>query len=50
MLLKLFGFVFSKIIGDLPEGKKEAAWDKFSELLAIIVEKGAEGAVKGAKS
>lgn len=50
MLLKLFEKLFGTLIGKLPDEKKADAWEKFAELIAIIVEKGAEGAVKGAKS
>lgn len=49
MLLKLFEKTFGLLIGRVPEEKKAAAWEKFTELVSILAEKGAEGAVEGMK-
>ena len=45
MLLKLFGWVFSKLIADLNEEQKGKARQLFLDLVAVIT----EGAVKGAR-
>ena len=50
MLLRLFEKIFTTLVGRLPEEKRDKAWEKFLELIAILAEKTAEGAVKGAKS
>ena len=47
MLLKAFEFIFSGLVGKLPEEKKEKAWKEFKILLAILAESGAKGAAEG---
>ena len=47
VLLKVFGFVFDKLIGRLSSDKKTKARKLFLELIAVIVKSGAEGIAKG---
>lgn len=49
MLLWILQKTFGALIGKLPEDKKEMAWEKFKELLAVLAEAGVKGAVEAAK-
>ena len=49
MLIKAFRFLFSKIIGNLPEDQKAQFWAKFNVLLMEVVKAAAAGAVQGVK-
>lgn len=48
MIIKLLGFLFKKVIADLPEEKKRELWVKFSILMTEVVKAAAEGAAEGA--
>ena len=48
MILKLLGFLFKKLIGDLPEDTKKELWIKFSTLMTEVAKAAAAGAVQGA--
>ena len=50
MLLKIFGFTFDKLVGKVSKKKQAAARALFMEILLILAEGAAAGAVKGAKS
>lgn len=43
MLIRLLHFLFSKLIGDLPEEKKRELWIKFNELITSATEGFAKG-------
>ena len=48
MLLKLFSFIFGKLIGDLPPEKKAELWKGLAMLLEHAAEGGARGISEGA--
>jgi len=47
MLIKTLRFLFSKLIGNIPEEKKRQLQLDFNDLLREVVKAAAEGAVKG---
>ena len=47
MIIKLLKFLFSKLIGDIPEEKRRELWLNFNDLLKEAAKAAAEGAVKG---
>ena len=49
MLIKVFVFIFGKLIGKIPEDKKAVLVEKFKELLTEMVKAGVKGAIEGAK-
>lgn len=50
MIVKTISFLFEKLIGRVPEPRRTILRTEFKDLLLAVVEAGAEGAVKGAKS
>ena len=48
MLINLFKFIFSKLIGDLSPEKKEEMWKGLLMLLEHAIESGARGISSGA--
>lgn len=50
MLLKLFELIFSKLIGTLPQDKKDHAEELFKELMGILVYNASKGAAEGFKN
>lgn len=49
MLLSIFRSIFTVLIGNLSEEKKQNAWYLFIQLVGVISEKGAEGATRGSR-
>lgn len=47
MIIRLLTFIFKKVIGNLPEDKKQEFRDRFDVLLKDVVKAATEGAVKG---
>jgi hypothetical protein len=47
MLTGVFKLIAQKLIGNIPEEKKQAAWDAFLVFWKITVEAGAAGAARG---
>ena len=50
MLIKTWIYLSDLLIGKLPPAKKRKAEELFLELFAILVEKSAEGAVRGMRN
>jgi hypothetical protein len=50
MILKLLNFCFEKLVGKVPEYKKQEFRNRFVLLLTEVTKAAAEGAVKGAKN
>ena len=49
MILRLFKLLFSTLIGDVPEEKKDALKEQFGALLVNLAKASAEGAVRGSR-
>lgn len=47
MLFKLLGFIFTKLIGKVPENKREGLKKEFTKLSTELVKALAEGTAKG---
>lgn len=50
MIAKTISFLFDKLIGRIPEPRRSYYRMELKSLLLEVVEAGAEGAVRGAKS
>lgn len=49
MIVKTISFLFTKLVGRVPEPRRTELRNNLESLLISVVEAGAEGAVKGAK-